>query len=66
MKDSHEGVEHLRGDSLVDVLILLVVHVFASAASNSATEETVSKLFDFILIIHSIFVINILSFVVLV
>ena len=49
MEDGHEGVKHLRGNLVVNMGILFVIHFF-----RTVFENTISKLFDILLVTLSI------------
>lgn len=69
MKNRHQRVKHLRRYSLIDILILPIIHFLLPAranASDATLKDIIAKLLDLLLIINPILIVNILSFLILI
>jgi len=66
MKHCHKTIKHLRGNSFIDSLVLLEVHMFWSASTSAVVKDIISELLYLLLVTYPIFIINILALIILV
>ena len=66
VEDCHQWVEHLRRYSLVNVLILFIIHMLRRASCNTTFKYAIGKILDFFLIMNSVIIIDIFALSILI
>jgi len=66
MKQRHKTIKHLRRHCFYNIFILAKAHLLWSYSCNTSLKDFISECFDFFLIMNSIIIINIFTFLFLV
>ena len=56
MQHCHKTIEHLGGNGLVNVSVLIIIHLVGDAAGVATCEHLLDEDLDLLLVVHSVLV----------